>query len=500
MNDNKMNIICVASIISAMVICISAMFFGVVKATEVEEISSMQVEAEKELDELETEMKELIVKLDTVECNIIEKRIKAEELQFQYNDMKTLMDKQYEETKLRIQFMYENGNYGSLDVIMKSGSLQDLLNKSEYVTKVSEYDRQKLEEYIDTAKRVETLYGELEAELEGLEELQSELFAREEELSKLIEEKSSQVEDFNDKLNNALEAARIEREAEQRRVYEAASIAREEASIREEESIKASIEAASIEAVKEAKRASEAASIEASKEAARASIEAADKAASEATRKSAEATMEVTKASEPVTKPSEATTQQTTKAMESEAATEKTTEKVTEKTTEQVTEEATKEVTTTEATTETSAEATTEAVNEETTSIEQTQEETSAEPEQPKSIAQSVVELAYTFIGTPYRSGGSSPDGFDCSGFTSYLYGQYGISLSRTSSGQAVGGKAVASIEEALPGDIICYPGHVGLYVGNGKIIHATVPGDTVKLADVNYSSWQKMIGIRRYQ
>ncbi|MDO5382589.1 MAG: NlpC/P60 family protein [Eubacteriales bacterium] len=113
------------------------------------------------------------------------------------------------------------------------------------------------------------------------------------------------------------------------------------------------------------------------------------------------------------------------------------------------------------------------------------------------SVASGIVSLAYSFIGTPYVSGGSSPRGFDCSGFTSYLFAQYGIGLSRSSSAQIYGGSPVGSLSEALPGDIICYPGHVGLYVGGGMMIHASVPGDYVKLSSVNIG--MSIIGIRRY-
>jgi len=114
------------------------------------------------------------------------------------------------------------------------------------------------------------------------------------------------------------------------------------------------------------------------------------------------------------------------------------------------------------------------------------------------SIGQSVVSLAYKYIGTPYSSGGSDPSGFDCSGFTSYLYRQFGITLSRTTGGQMGGGTQVANLSEALPGDIICYAGHVALYIGNGQIIHASVPGSTVKQASATGINLQ-IQSIRRY-
>lgn len=113
-------------------------------------------------------------------------------------------------------------------------------------------------------------------------------------------------------------------------------------------------------------------------------------------------------------------------------------------------------------------------------------------------VASKVVSLAYGLIGVPYVSGGSSPSGFDCSGFTSYLFRQCGITVSRSSSAQLGGGAPVNGLANAQPGDIICYPGHVALYIGGGQIIHAPVPGDHVKIASatgINLS----IIGIRRY-
>nr|NLD40154.1 SH3 domain-containing protein [Actinomycetales bacterium] len=92
------------------------------------------------------------------------------------------------------------------------------------------------------------------------------------------------------------------------------------------------------------------------------------------------------------------------------------------------------------------------------------------------SFGNSVVAIARQYTGTPYVYGGKSPGGFDCSGFTSYVYAQMGVSIPSSSSGQYGVGRQV-SASEAQPGDLIWWPGHVGIYTGNGNHIAARSPG-----------------------
>jgi len=107
------------------------------------------------------------------------------------------------------------------------------------------------------------------------------------------------------------------------------------------------------------------------------------------------------------------------------------------------------------------------------------------------SVGQEVVEYAKKFLGVKYVFGGSSPNGFDCSGLTSYVYKKFGYNINRTASGQAQDGVYV-SRANLRAGDIVLFRnggrgiGHAGIYVGNGEFIHAVKPGTPVRFNSLN--------------
>lgn len=101
----------------------------------------------------------------------------------------------------------------------------------------------------------------------------------------------------------------------------------------------------------------------------------------------------------------------------------------------------------------------------------------------PPAASGSVVDIAMQYLGIPYVWGGTDPSGFDCSGLVMYVYAQVGINLPRTTWAQWEVGTHV-SYEELAPGDLVFFNdlNHVGLYIGNGSIIHAPFEGDVVKV------------------
>ena len=111
-------------------------------------------------------------------------------------------------------------------------------------------------------------------------------------------------------------------------------------------------------------------------------------------------------------------------------------------------------------------------------------------------LGRQIADYAMKFIGNPYVYGGTSlTNGADCSGFVQSVYKHFGISLPRTSGEQGKSGRAVDGLDNARPGDLIWYSGHIGIYIGNGKIVHASNPKNGIITSNATYRT---ILGIRR--
>ena len=111
-------------------------------------------------------------------------------------------------------------------------------------------------------------------------------------------------------------------------------------------------------------------------------------------------------------------------------------------------------------------------------------------------MGKSVIDYATQFVGNPYVWGGSSlTNGTDCSGFVMSVYSNFGVSLPHSSSALRSQGYDVGGLSNAQPGDIVCYSGHVGLYVGNGQIVHASTSKTGIIVSSATY---RNVLSVRR--
>lgn len=112
------------------------------------------------------------------------------------------------------------------------------------------------------------------------------------------------------------------------------------------------------------------------------------------------------------------------------------------------------------------------------------------------SMGAAVAEYALQFVGNPYVYGGTSlTEGADCSGFVLSVYANFGVSLPHSSTADRSQGYAVDGLENAIPGDLICYSGHVGIYIGDGQIVHASTSKTGIIVGKADY---RKILAIRR--
>ena len=212
----------------AAIVASSVIVTPVLAAPSVDDLKKDKEEAQSEVNSLQSQLTTIMGKLDKLETDLI---AKGEEITQATDDLKKAEEKekeQYEDMKLRIKFMYEEGDSSVVEALVTSEDFTDLVNKAEYVQNVHTYDRQKLQEYVETKQEVADLKSTLEKEQKNMESLQTEYEAKETELNDMIESKQAEVADLDDQIQKAAEEAarkaeeeRLAREAEQRRQREA---------------------------------------------------------------------------------------------------------------------------------------------------------------------------------------------------------------------------------------------------------------------------------------
>ena len=366
---------------------------------------------ESSVSDLQSELEQVMAKMADLETKLIAKGEEIQKASKELQQAEEKSAKQYEDMKLRIKYMYEAGDT-ELEKFINAESAGDALNKAEYVQAVYTYDRDKLQEYVDTKKEIENLKTTLEKDKASLEKMNTELNVKKETLTTTIQTKQAEEQ----QVLAAAQAVAKKRQAEGKAEKTDNPEKEETTPVQPDGSVQEQVP------------------------------------------------VEPETPSEPQTPAQPETPSEPQAPAEPETPREPQTP----------------------AEPETPSEPQTPA-EPETPSEPQTPAEPET-PEENQSAAQQIVSAAYSFLGIPYVWGGTTTEGFDCSGMVQAAHAAAGISIPRVSWDQGAAGVEV-SASEALPGDIVYYGWHVGIYIGNGQMIHAPEEGDVVKISTVDWAA-----------
>ena len=399
---------------------------------------------------------------------------------------KKAKEKQYEAMKKRIQYLYEKGGDTAwFQMMMNSENLTDLLNNAEYTQKMYTYDRKCLDKYANTIAEVQKLedrYQQEKAELEGMKQEQESEQAN---LQAAIDSKRASSADCDNEIAYAQQMAND---------Y-AALIQQQQAEIEQIVAEKEAAARAEAERIAAEQAAAEAAEEEAAEEQGDGSEKYEDE--NEISEDGAEESDGEPEGDEEHDENSEETSEDASDegdGMSDEDSEDDSSDGDSgEDYHEDETESNAADADGTDG--EPDGEASTE-TNDETADSGNNSTESNNGDTAGSGSGSSVVDYATQFVGNPYVWGGTSlTNGADCSGFVQSVYANFGVSLPRTSYEQQNAGREV-SYADAQPGDLICYGGHVAIYMGNGKIVHASNERDGIKISD--NAAYRTILSVRR--
>ena len=408
--------------------------------SQIDQLYAAKEQLQNEIAALDANLVNVMVSIQTLEGDISNKQADIEQTQSDLQKAQNAKDKQYEAMKQRIQYLYEKGgNDAWFQMMVNAENLSELLTKAEYTQKMYDYDRQSLEKYANTIDQVTQLGNKYQQEKAELEGMKQEYEAESVNLQAAIDERRAVSADCDNEIAYAQQMAN----------EYAALIEQQQAEIER-------LETERIAAEEEARRQAELAAAE---EAARQEAEAEDETVydEEGNEVDAEDALE------------------NGETLYDEEGNEIDPDSVTDE------EESDGDV----------------EYDEYGNVIDS---DNTVDPEEYQSSGSgsgsSVVDFATQFVGNPYVWGGTSlTDGADCSGFVQSVYANFGVSLPRTSYEQQNAGTEV-SYADAQPGDLICYGGHVAIYMGDGKIVHASNAKDGIKIS--NDATYRTILSVRR--
>ena len=387
---------------------------------KINNLTGVMDDLDAEIEGLDTEMVGLLTDISIIEQAIQDKREEIAQTEEALKEAIQVQDEQYEAMKIRIRYMYEKGDKSYLTLLLESQSIDDALNKADYIEKLYEYDRKLLLEYQATVQRVSELKDTLEEEESELMSSKIELREQQELLDELLAQKKKEYEDYDARLVKAKQeaavyTAKINQQTNELRALEAKQKEKEkekEEKLKEEEEARRKAEEERLWAEQEANEA-------ASNDSGYTGTSSGSGSSHDSGTSSGNSGGSSSSGSSDAPKPSGGG----------------------------------------------------------------------------GSKGQQIVDYACQFLGNPYVPGGTSlTNGADCSGFTMSVFRQFGINLPRNSYAQSQVGTAV-SYDQARAGDIIYYGGHVGIYMGDGRIVHASTQKTGIKISVATY---RPIITIRR--
>lgn len=193
---------------------VSVMTVTPVFATSIEDMKEDKAQVQSEVASLQSQLRNTLDKIQKLEKDLTEKEEEIEQANLDLERSIYNQNQQYESMKLRIKYMYEEGDSTLIETILSANSFSDLVNKAEYVSEVHSYDRKKLNEYIEITKKIEELQVTLQEEVTELETMQADLETEKAGLNDTLASKQSQLAQLDQEIQDAIQA---QREAEQAR-------------------------------------------------------------------------------------------------------------------------------------------------------------------------------------------------------------------------------------------------------------------------------------------
>ena len=407
-----------------------------------------------EIDQLDSDLVNIMVEIEILDGELSDKEAQIEQTKADLAVAEENKQKQYEAMKKRIQYLYEKGGDDAwAQMLFQASDFTSLLNHAEYVQQMYDSDRNSLEEFKETVQQVKDLGDQLDSEKAELEEMNQEYQNRQASMQTQLEEKKATSSDYDAQIAQAQNQAAQYTELIRQQNAEIQKIEEEEKKAAEEAARKAAEEAAKKAAAEEAAK--------------KAQEEANKKAADEAAKKAAEASKKSSSASGSNTGSGSSTSNKSNSNTSSNNASSNNT-----------------------------GSSSSAATSKDNGSSSSNSSGSSGSSVSYNPTGQSVVNYACQFVGNPYVWGGTSlTNGADCSGFIMSVYAKFGVSLPHSSGAMAGCGRGV-SYSEAMPGDIICYAGHVAIYMGGGQIVHASNAKDGIKIS--GNAAYRPIVAVRR--